>query len=193
LADIEAKHDAGYDTTIIDAWGRLLSYQLLYGSDGGVSVRLSGLTSLSNFTSHNVPYPIITTTTDFPDKGQCYPTLDSPIFEFHPYEYGSWDSGISAFASTKFMGTNMNRGKPVDTSNCTKRYDNIGYIFGTSSDVFNGECGTITPSNNTADLPGVLEAIIAQIHPPAVDDEFGKILLGIIPMPTVWRSRSARH
>jgi lysophospholipase len=99
--------------------------------------------------------------------------LDSPIFEFHPYEYGSWDSGISAFANTKFMGTNMNRGRPVDTSNCTNRYDNIGYILGTSSDVFNGECGTITPSNNTADLPGVLEAIITQIHPAAADDQFG--------------------
>lgn len=25
------------------------------------------------------------------------------MFEFHPYEYGSWDSGISAFAQTKYM------------------------------------------------------------------------------------------
>lgn len=103
VADVASKEAAGYDTTVIDAWGRLLSYQLLYGDDGGVSVRLSGLTSKGNFVNHNVPYPIITTTTNFPKEGQCYPTLDSPIFEFHPYEYGSWDSGISAFAQTKYM------------------------------------------------------------------------------------------
>ena len=79
--EIAAKQAAGYDATIVDPYGRLLSYQLLYGKDGGVAVRLSGLASLSNFTSHNVPYPIIITTTDFPEKDQCYPTLSGPIFE----------------------------------------------------------------------------------------------------------------
>ena len=176
-ADIVAKETAGYNTTIVDPYGRLLSYQLLYGTDGGVGVRLSGLTSLSNFTEHNVPYPIITTTVDFPEKGQCYPTVDGPIFEFHPYEYGSWDAGVSAFAVTKYMGTNMNNGKPVDSSSCTQHYDNIGYVLGTSSDVFNGvlgdACGTITPSNDTSDLPGVLEGIVTESHPAAEDDQFG--------------------
>ena len=173
VEDIGTKQAAGYDTTIVDPYGRLLSYQLLYGDDGGAGVRLSGLTSLSNFTSFNVPYPIITTTIDFPAKGQCYPTLDGPIFEFHPYEYGSWDKGVSAFAQTQYMGTDMNRGKPVDPSHCTQNYDNIGYIFGTSSDVFNGVCGTITPSNGSTDVPGVLEGIVAKTHAPTANDQFG--------------------
>lgn len=83
VADVAAKEAAGYETTIVDPYGRILSYQLLYGTDGGVTDRLSGLTALSNFTDHNVPYPIITTTEDFPEKGQCYPTLSGPIWEFH--------------------------------------------------------------------------------------------------------------
>ena len=173
VIDIAAKKAAGYDTTIIDAWGRLLSYQLLYGDDGGVADRLSGLTSKSNFVNHNVPYPIITTTTDFPKQGECFPELDSPIFEFHPYEYGSWDSGISAFAQTKYMGTNMTRGRPVSRSKCTANYDNLGYVFGTSSDIFNSVCGTISPSNNSLNLPGVLEGIVAQSDTPAANDIFG--------------------
>jgi lysophospholipase len=173
VADVAAKEAAGYDTTIIDPWGRLLSYQLLYGTDGGVADRLSGLTSKSNFVSHSVPYPIITTTTDFPKQGQCFPELNSPIFEFHPYEYGSWDSGISAFAQTKYMGTNMTGGKPVSSSKCTANYDNLGYVFGTSSDIFNSVCGTIQPSNNSANLPGVLEGIVAESATPAADDIFG--------------------
>jgi lysophospholipase len=32
---------AGYPPTLTDPWGQLLSYQLLYGPDGGVSDTLS--------------------------------------------------------------------------------------------------------------------------------------------------------
>lgn len=80
--DIAAKQAAGYNVTLIDPYGRLLSYQLLYGDDGGVIDSLYGLTTLSNFTSFNVPYPIITTTTDFPNRGRCFPRINGPIFEF---------------------------------------------------------------------------------------------------------------
>lgn len=79
-SDLVAKQAAGYNVTVVDAWGRLLSYQFLYGSDGGVNDRLSGLTALSNFTSHNVPYPVITITEDFPEKGIYYPTISGPIW-----------------------------------------------------------------------------------------------------------------
>lgn len=168
-ADVAAKETAGYNTTIVDPYGRLISYQLLYGADGGVRVRLSGLTALSNFVANNVPYPIITMTTSFPDRGQCSPAIDGPIFEFHPYEYGSWDSGISAFANTKYMGTDMTNGRPTDSSECTQRYDNIGYVFGTSSDIFPAACGLLQPDNTS--LPGVLTDILP--HDPALDDVFG--------------------
>ena len=99
--DLQAKEAAGYDVTIVDPYGRLLSYQLLNGFDGGVATRLSGLTTLSNFTSYNVPYPIITTTNVNGSQGQCAPPLNAIIYEFHPYEYGSWDTGVSAFAQSK--------------------------------------------------------------------------------------------
>ena len=105
VADIDAKAAAGYAPTIVDPYGRLLSYQLLQGADGGVATRLSTLTTFSNFTSHNVPYPIITTTVVNGSHGQCFPGLNATIFEFHPYEYGAWDSGIAAFAKTQYMGT----------------------------------------------------------------------------------------
>lgn len=52
--DIVSKSAAGYEPTIVDAWGRLLGYQLLEGSDGGVDITLSDITSFSNFTAHNV-------------------------------------------------------------------------------------------------------------------------------------------
>ena len=170
---ILAKEVAGYPTTTVDAYGRLLSYQLLDGNRGGITDRLSGLTSLSNFQSYSVPFPIMTTTTNFPNKGECYPSVDGPIFEFNPYTYGSWDAGISAFADTKYMGSDLTNGKPTRSGECTKNYDNIGYIFGTSSDVFNGVCQPIQPSNNTNDLGEFLEGFVAVAHDPVLDDLFG--------------------
>ncbi|KAK0248462.1 hypothetical protein LTS09_016361 [Friedmanniomyces endolithicus] len=79
-ASIPGLKAAGYNVTIVDPWGRLLSYQLLQGYDGGVATRLSGLTSLSNFTNHNVPYPIITTTNVNGSQGQCAPPTNAIIF-----------------------------------------------------------------------------------------------------------------
>lgn len=76
-------------------------------------------------------------------------------------------------ASTKYMGSNIANGKPVKKSSCVQNYDNIGYVFGTSSDVFNGASSAITPSNNTLDLAGVLEGIVAKVHSPALNDQFG--------------------
>ncbi|KAF2481690.1 lysophospholipase [Neohortaea acidophila] len=173
-ADIAAKAAAGYNVTIVDPYGRLLSYQLLYGSDGGVRDTLSGLTGLSNFTEHNVPYPIMTTTIDFPAEGQCAPSITGPIFEFHPYEYGSWDQGVDAFAVTSYMGSKLSNGKPVSQSSCVANYDNIGYVFGTSSDVFNIALGGVcfTPPTGSDNILEAFETLVAAVETPSEDDLF---------------------
>jgi hypothetical protein len=54
-ADLASKDTAGYQPSLPDAYGRLLSYQLLHGNNGGVSDTLSSITALSNIcptTSH---------------------------------------------------------------------------------------------------------------------------------------------
>ncbi|KAK0906207.1 hypothetical protein LTR02_006078 [Friedmanniomyces endolithicus] len=190
--DITAKEAAGYNVTIVDPWGRLLSYQLLQGYDGGVATRLSGLTSLSNFTSHNVPYPIITTTNVNGTQGQCAPPTNAIIFEFHPYEYGSWDTGVSAFAQTTYMGTNITNGSPTVHGKCTTHYDNLGYVLGTSSDVFFAACSVIPPANSTssAGLGNVLEGLVSKTHEPLFTDLFG---LYVNPFYKYRRSSQVQH
>ncbi|KAM3416900.1 Lysophospholipase [Cercospora zeina] len=186
-ADIVAKKVAGFDNTIIDAWGRLLSYQFLHGEDGGDDIRLSTLTSLSNFTSFNVPYPIITALgVDKSSEGQCVPTINATQYEFSPYEYGSWDHGVSAFASTKYMGSDFTNGQPAKAGKCIEHYDSLGYIFGTSSDIFVAACAALTPSNsNNAELSQFLQSIISVTKRPAFQD-----LFGIYPNPFFNYSRS---
>lgn len=73
------------------------------------------------------------------------------------------------------MGSSISNGSPTNPADCTANYDNIGYIFGTSSDVFNGVAGgqCFTPPVENADILGVLEGIIAPVETPAVQDIFG--------------------
>ena len=124
-ADVVAKNAAGYPPTIVDVYGRLLDYQLLKGPDGGVAVELSSITGFSNFTNHIVPFPIITATNVETATGACTPPNNTIIFEFSPYEFGSFDSGVNAFTQTKYLGTFLSNGSPTKAT-CETNYDNLG-------------------------------------------------------------------
>lgn len=124
-ADVAAKDAAGFPPTIVDVYGRLLSYQLLKGPDGGVAVELSSITGYDNFTSHRVPYPIITSLNVETATGACIPPNNSVIYEFSPYDFGSFDAGVNAFTQTKYLGTSLSNGIPAKAT-CETNYDNLG-------------------------------------------------------------------
>ncbi|MCJ1226174.1 hypothetical protein MMC12_002823 [Toensbergia leucococca] len=162
--DIVAKNDAGFPPTLTDPWGRLLSYQLLYGYDGGVSKTLSSIATESNFTSYSVPFPIITSLGVNTFQGQCLPGPNATQYEFSPFEFGSWDSGVNAFTLTKYLGTSLSDGVP-SKSTCTENYDNLGYVLGTSSTLFNEACTILpTATNSTSNIEDDLAAILSNAH-----------------------------
>ena len=194
-ADVVAKNAAGYPPTIVDVYGRLLAYQLLKGPDGGVAIELSSITGFSNFTSHNVPFPIITSLNVETGTGVCTPPNNTVIYEFSPYEFGSFDSGVNAFTQTKYLGTFLSNGSPTKAT-CETNYDNLGtippscpfsnkklifpgYILGTSSDIFNELCFTFPL---IADVPGIIaniSAIVAQTHSLTFMDEYAVCIFGV--------------
>jgi lysophospholipase len=167
--DILAKQNAGFPPTLTDPWGRLLSYQLLYGFDGGVATRLSSIASLSNFTSQNVPYPIITGLGVNTFDGQCLPSSNGTTYEITPFEFGSWDSGVQTFTPTKYLGTKLTNGIPNGT--CIQNFDNLGYVLGTSSNLFNEACQNV-PSTNMSNIFGDLAAIVNNAHALSTRDEY---------------------
>ncbi|MCJ1288698.1 hypothetical protein MMC34_000227 [Xylographa carneopallida] len=170
--DILAKESAGFPPTLTDPWGRLLSYQLLNGFDGGVLDTLSGITGLSNFTSFAVPYPIITSLAVKTFEGQCLPGPNATQMELHPYEFGSWDDQLSAFTQTAYLGTSLSNGAPT-TGSCIVNYDNLGYVLGTSSNLFNEACTVVpTATNLTTSLTGDLAAIVEAAHALSTRDEY---------------------
>ena len=150
VKDLVEKADAGFPPTFTDPWGRLLAYQLLEGADGGVMKTMSGIADTSNFTSYNAPYPIITALGVQYADGECNPELNGTQYEFHPYEFGSWDDGVAAFALTHILGSRLSNGIPQNGT-CVINYDNLGYVLGTSSTLFNQYfCpATVVPSNSS--------------------------------------------
>ncbi|KAF2140794.1 uncharacterized protein K452DRAFT_359788 [Aplosporella prunicola CBS 121167] len=168
--DLLAKHIAGFPPTLTDPWGRLLSYQLLQGEDGGVAKTLSGLRDSENFTSYNVPFPIIQARGVKTFEGACDPTQNSTIYEFTPYEFGSWDEGVAAFVKTEYLGSSLTNGKPTKNSSCITNYDNLGYVFGTSSSLFNQICSPLTVNNS--DIGQHLSGFLLEVHEIVTRDVF---------------------
>ncbi|KIX92539.1 uncharacterized protein Z520_11715 [Fonsecaea multimorphosa CBS 102226] len=181
-ADIQAKRAAGFQTTVIDPWGRLLSYALLHGADGGVADTLSGIASLSNFTSHNAPYPLITSLgSDRTINGVCIPQANATQYEFHPYEFGSWDDGVNAFVVSEYLGTSFSNGQP--NGSCITNYDQLGYVLGTSSNVYGSICSPIPAVNSTGTSSNTLVEDLAALAAPGQPGVPESGVFGLYPNP----------
>lgn len=133
-SDVVAKAKAGFPISLTDPWGRMLSYQFMSDSEGAVDVTMSDVASLSNFTSYNAPFPIITASKISRSTGECAPQVNEAIYEFNPYEFGSWSDDISAFVLSEYLGSNITAGS---ASECVTGFDKIDWVLGTSSMLLN--------------------------------------------------------
>lgn len=170
----------------MDAYGRAISYDFIGGTEGGNGLTWSNVTTLSAFKSAEIPYPIITLTdTDVP-QGECFPSVNNPIWEFGPYEFGSWDQEVNAFYPTEYLGSPApNRWFWWQNSSCIKGFDNAGFFTGISSDTFvaGNNCatnGTVVP------LAGLGQVVNTVFGGPNVESS----PYGIVPNP-FYRSKRA--
>lgn len=154
VTDVGTKSAAGYPTTLIDLYGRLIGYSSLYSPQGGIDTLMSDAQTQSNFANADVPFPIFTSIGSTTSSGgvTCIPGTNGTQYELTPFEFGSWDPSVAAFMDMKYLGTSMNAGKPV-TPLCTTGFDNIGFMMGTSANVIVDNCKLIdspAPTNNTS-------------------------------------------
>ena len=49
---------------------------------------------------------------------------------------GSYDPALTAFMPSKYLGTRLNNGQPANTTACVTGFDQAGFVFGTSSSLF---------------------------------------------------------
>lgn len=132
--DLEAKRKAGYDVSMTDTWGRALSHQFFSKlNDSGAALTWSTLRSSDVFTNHLMPFPIVVADGRTPDSFII--SSNSSVFEFNPFELGSWDPSLYSFSDVKYLGTNASDGEHNGT--CVAGFDNAGFVLGTSSSLFN--------------------------------------------------------
>jgi lysophospholipase len=160
--DVSAKNAAGFIPTTADAWGRFLGIQVLGGADGGAAKTMSSIARSRTFRRGTAPYPIITAlgVNQKDIYGVCDPADNATQYEFTPYEFGSWDRGVNAFARTDILGTALSDGKASSNSSCVRGYDNLSYVIGTSSNKFQESCG----ETSLAVIGAVLEPITNAKH-----------------------------
>lgn len=140
--DIDSKVDAGFNVSLTDYWGRGLSYQL-FTKDLNYSraTSFSDLRDADQFKNYEIPFPLVISLGRKP--GTIVYNLNSTVFEFNPYELGSFDTSLNTFTDLKYIGTNVTNGVPDNNKKCVQGFDNAGFVTGTSSSLFNQFLNTL--------------------------------------------------
>ncbi|KAI9733099.1 MAG: Lysophospholipase 1 [Cirrosporium novae-zelandiae] len=154
---VSGKADAGFETSLTDYWGRALSYQLINASEGGPGYTWSSIALDSQFTSGSVPMPILVADGRAPD--QLIISSNTTVFEFNPWEFGTFDPSVYGFAPVEYLGSNFSAGQVPSNGKCVRGFDNAGFIMGTSSSLFN----QFFLSLNSTSLPSVLKSAFSAI------------------------------
>jgi lysophospholipase len=86
-------------------------------------------------------------------------SLNSTIYEFSPFELGSWDPTTYAFAPLQYVGSNFSAGVVPSDGSCVEGFDQVGFVMGTSSTLFNQFLLQI----NTTAIPQTLRNIFTRL------------------------------
>lgn len=133
--EVRPKRLANFPVSFVDYWGRALIRKIVPNFEKSIGLTFS---STKNATQ---PFPIVCSLERQPEIFEDF--RSSHIFEFNPYEFGSWDSFLRYFADLEYLGSDLKNGKPQNHSTsqnssiCVKGYDNVAFVTGTSSSLFN--------------------------------------------------------
>ncbi|KAK4043717.1 lysophospholipase catalytic domain-containing protein [Parachaetomium inaequale] len=151
---VSDKRDAGFETSITDYWGRALAWQLIDAPEGGPSYTFSSIADDDDFSNARAPFPILVA--DGRAPGQKIISLNATVYEFNPFEMGSWDPTTFGFAPIRYLASNFSGGVVPSGGKCIRGFDSVSYIFGTSSSLFNAFL-----LQNITSVPGVPDFLIS--------------------------------
>lgn len=133
----------------------MLSFQFINATDGGPSYTWSSIALDSQFASGDIPMPLVVADV----QGETVYSTNATVMEFSPFEFGSWDPTVYAFAPLEYLGSSFNGGEIPSDGNCVRGFDNAGFVLGTSSSLFNELVGTSLATSLLAPLTSVLTAL----------------------------------
>ncbi|KAK0656585.1 lysophospholipase catalytic domain-containing protein [Cercophora newfieldiana] len=135
IDQVQEKRDAGYNTSLTDFWGRALSYQLINAPLGGPSYTFSSIALTDEFAKAKTPFPILVADGRLRDDSVV--TLNATVYEFNPFEMGSFDPTVRGFVPTEYIGSNFSNGAISNDGKCVRGLDSASFVMGTSSSLFN--------------------------------------------------------
>lgn len=134
-----------------------MAYQLINATNGGPNYTWSSIALTEDFQNANMPLPLVVA--DGRNPGELLVGSNSTVFEFNPWEFGTFDPTIYGFAPLEYLGTRFVEGKVPDNASCVRGFDNAAFVMGTSSTLFNQFLLQI----NTTSLPTFLKTIFTDI------------------------------
>jgi lysophospholipase len=146
-----------FNSSITDYYGRGLSFQLINASDGAPAYTFSSIQDDQAFSNGEAPMPILVA--DERSPGDIVVSLNATVFEFNPFEMGSFDPTTYGFAPLKYIGSNFSNGALAQSEGCVAGFDNLGFVMGTSSSLFN----QIFLNLGSFDLPEFLTNVITDV------------------------------
>lgn len=158
---VNAKADAGFDTSVTDPWGRAISYQLVSATNGGPEFTFSSIAEQDWFTDGEAPMPFLIA--DGRAPGETLISSNTTVFSFNPWELGSDDPTVYGWAPLRYVGTNYTAGEPTDEDECVTGFDNVGFIMGTSSSLFNQFLLRIDESGLSGTAGELLQSVIERV------------------------------
>ncbi|PIL26148.1 hypothetical protein GSI_11903 [Ganoderma sinense ZZ0214-1] len=147
VSEVALKFLKGFPVTFTDLWARTLVRHFANGTTAadlvdpslthGAGLTFSSIANVASFASHAQPFPIVvadslasrTNGSAVTEAGDIVP-FTNPIYEFTPFETGSFDPSLGAFTPTKFLGS-------PNSSVCATGFDQLSFIEGVSSNLFN--------------------------------------------------------
>ncbi|OCF35914.1 phospholipase B [Kwoniella heveanensis BCC8398] len=154
VTQTKAKENAGFPVQLTDLWGLAVGSHVLpsqYQLENTPNLTLSSLPSVvSQLGSASLPMPIIIAAER--ETGEIVIPENATVWEFTPYEFGSWAFGSvrkspGAFTSLEYLGSELNNGQPNGT--CYKGFDQLSFVMGTSATLFNSALLQINGSDSS--------------------------------------------
>lgn len=139
------------DNVLITIRGRALSYQLINAPLGGPSYTWSSIAASPGFQNADMPMPAVVADERYP--GELIVSGNATIYEFNPWEFGTFDPTAFGFIPIEFLGSTFVAGSLPHNERCVRGFDNAGFVMGTSSTLFN----EFLLSVNSTALPGFIK------------------------------------
>lgn len=93
------------------------------------------------------------------EPGQLLVSLNTTVYEFNPWEFGSPDPTVYGYIPVEYIGSAYNAGELPTNESCVRGFDAASYVMGTSSSLFNEFLLEI----NSTSLPSWLQSIFTDL------------------------------